>query len=484
MKKKYLCYILSLLIASSILAGCKNTKNPTQSSTPAAKNFSASSFSNKDLIYFVMTDRFYNGDKSNDLDSDITDPKAYHGGDIKGITEKLDYIKSLGATTIWLTPVVENEDKGYHGYWTKDFYKVDPHLGSMEDLQNLVKEAHKNNIKIILDYVVNHTGYNSPWLTDGKHNNWFHPEQPITDFNNTEQLENGWLCGLPDLNQENPEVKNYLITNALWWIDNTGIDGMRLDTVRHVPKDFWKDFSKAIKTKYPKFYLLGEVWNDDVSYLQQYIDSGIDGVTNYSIFNGITNTFKNDGSANSLVTAIENESKFTNPTLNGIFIDNHDNKRFITAAGENGEAYLKLALAFELTYPSIPIIYYGTEIAMDGGDDPDNRKDMDWNKTKNSNILTFYKKLISLRNSIPALKSSEIDVLDYDSNYIAYSRGKDKDSIIMAINTNNKASLIKIKVPYNAKEYNDLVTNKTYKVENGSLEINLKGLDFAMLQPK
>lgn len=484
MKNKYLCSIISLLLVPIILIGCKNDKPLNLSNSTTNKPLSTSSFSSKDLIYFIMTDRFYNGDKSNDIDADITDPKAYHGGDIKGVTEKLDYIKSLGTTAIWLTPVVENEEKGYHGYWTKDFYKVDPHLGTMEDLQNLVKEAHKRGIKIVLDYVVNHTGYKTSWLSDGKHTNWFHPEKPLTDFNNTEELEKGWLCGLPDLNQENPDVKNYLIKNSLWWIENTGIDGMRLDTMRHVSKNFWKEFSQTIKSKYPNFYLLGEVWNDDASYLQQYIDSGIDGVTNYSIFNGINNTFKDSGSPNSLVTAIENESKFTNPTLNGIFIDNHDNKRFVTAAGENGEAYLKLALAFEMTYPSIPIIYYGTEIAMNGGDDPDNRKDMDWEKTKTSNILTYYKKLIALRTSVPAFNSSQIKVLDYDSKYIAYLRGKDKDSIIIAMNIDNKDINIKVKVPYDTKEYIDLITKKTFKVENSSLDINLKGIDFVMLQPK
>jgi len=484
MNKKFICSLISILITSNVLIGCTQNKSVAKQSASSPKITSAPSFSNKDLIYFIMTDRFYNGDKSNDIDVDSTNPKAYHGGDIKGVIEKLDYIKSIGTTAIWLTPIVENEDGGYHGYWTKDFYKVDPHLGTLEDLQTLVKEAHKRDIKVILDYVVNHTGYKTPWLTDGKHNNWFHTEMPISDFNDKEQCEKGWLCGLPDLNQENPEVKDYLIKNSLWWIENTKIDGMRLDTVRHVSTDFWKEFSSAIKGKYPEFYLLGEVWNDDVTYLQKYINSGIDGVTNYSLFNGMKNAFKTYGSTNSLVTAIENEGKFSNPTLNGVFIDNHDNKRFITEAYENSEAYLKLALAFEMTYPSIPIVYYGTEIAMEGDDDPDNRRDMEWQKINNSNTLPFFKKLAALRSSVPAFKSSEIKVLDYDSNYIVYLRGKDKNSVIVAMNVENKDCSIKVKVPLNSSEYIDLLTSKTYKVENGSITLNLNGIGLVMLQPK
>ena len=484
MNKKLICSLISILIASNMMIGCEKDKNVIKQTSPSPKAVAKSSFSNNDLIYFIMTDRFYNGDKSNDKDVDSSNPKAYHGGDIKGIIEKLDYIKSIGTTAIWLTPVVENENGGYHGYWTKDFYKVDPHLGTLEDLQTLVKEAHKRDIKVVLDYVVNHTGYKTNWLSDGKHNDWFHPEMPISDFNDKEQCEKGWLCGLPDLNQENLEVKDYLITNTLWWIENTGIDGMRLDTVKHVSTNFWKDFSRAIKDKYPKFYLLGEVWSDDVSYLQNYISSGIDGVTNYSLFNGMKNAFKTSGSTNSLVTAIENEGKFTNPTLNGIFIDNHDNKRFISDAGENSEAYLRLALAFEMTYPSIPVIYYGTEIAMEGGDDPDNRRDMEWQKIDNSNTLSFCKKLAALRTTVPAFKSSEIKVLDYDSNYLVYLRGKDKNSVVVAMNTENKDCSIKVKVPYASSEYVDLITSKIFKVDNGVIDLNLKGIDFVMLQPK
>ncbi|KYH35116.1 beta/alpha-amylase precursor [Clostridium tepidiprofundi DSM 19306] len=441
-------------------------------------------FSNHDLIYFIMTDRFYDGDTSNDNFPDVNkkDAKAYHGGDLKGIIKKLDYIKSLGTTAIWITPVVKNEPKGYHGYWAYDFYKVDPHIGTMDDFKNLVDEAHKRNIKVIMDYVVNHTGYNSPWLKDDTKKDWFHTKLNITNWSDQKQVENGWLSGLPDLNQENPEVRKYFIENALWWISKTNIDGMRLDTVRHVPKEFWNEFAHAIKEKYPNFYLLGEVWNESTHYLEQYHKLGIDGLTNYSMYNGIKNAFTRFGQTDSLINAIKQETNFSNPEINGIFIDNHDNMRLISMAGKHGKEYLKQALTFELTYPSIPIIYYGTEIGMQGKSDPDNRRDMEWNKTKKSDILDFYRKIVDFRNTNPALQTGDFKLLDYDSYFLSYMRKHNNSSVIVVMNLQNKNKNVTINVPQNNTKFKDLLTNKTYTLEHNKLQLMLKPLDLIILE--
>lgn len=487
MKKKVFSLILAALVFGSLFSGCssKNNKaltNNKNNTVSEVKMNTAVGLSQNDLIYFVMTDRFYDGDKSNDKDVNVDDPKAYHGGDIKGIIDKLDYIKSLGTTAIWITPVVENMPGGYHGYWTKDFYKVDPHLGDMQDMKNLVTEAHKRNMKILMDYVVNHVGYDNPWFTDGKHKDWFHAQADIQNYDDPTECENGWLSGLPDLNQDNPEVSDYLIKNAIWWVDNTGIDGMRLDTVRHVPVTFWTKFTKAIKQKYPNFYFLGEVWNDDTSYCEKYHEAGIDGITDYNLFDGLKETFKENGSTSTLVSAIGNEVNFKNPELNGIFIDNHDNKRFVTNAGKNGDKYLKLALAFELTYPSIPVIYYGTEIGMEGGDDPDNRQDMWWNNAKKSAILDSYKKLVEIRNSAAALKTKDIKILDYQADYITYQRGTGKNSVIVAFNISDKPVQITINVNGISDKFSSLVTKNNYKADNNKLKITVKPMDFDLIQ--
>lgn len=492
MNKRIIGLIAVGAILVNVFAGCstktvqvKTTAKETgKTSTAVNSNVNKSCMTQNDMIYFVMTDRFYNGDKSNDNGTNTDDPRAYHGGDLKGLTDKLDYIKSLGATAIWITPVVQNVPGGYHGYWTKDFYKVDEHLGSMEDLKNLVSEAHKKNIKILMDYVVNHVGGGNPWLTDGKHNGWFHPDVEIQNFDDPEECENGWLSGLPDLRQENPEVSDYLIKNALWWIDNTGIDGMRLDTVRHVPKSFWSKFTKTIKAKYPSFYFLGEIWNDNTTYQEEYKESGIDGVTDYNLYDGLKNTFKEDGSTSSLVAAIGAEKVFINPELNGMFIDNHDNKRFVTYAGNNGDKYLKLAMAFELTYPEIPIIYYGTEIGMEGGDDPDNRRDMEWNKTSSSDILSYYKNMVKIRNDNNEFKSKDIKVLDYGSDYFAYTRGTGKDKIVIVMNIQNGKTKVDLKIDDAAAEYVDLLSNSSIKCSGGTMHLNMNPISCMILKAK
>jgi alpha-amylase len=488
MKKRIIILILITLLLFN--TSCTTNSNVPSRDINSQDNVSTvkidndgGNFSHNDLIYFIMVDRFHDGNKDNNNFNDVNknNPRAFHGGDIEGIIEKLDYIKSLGATAVWITPVMKNQSYGYHGYWITDFYSIDPHFGTMEDLKNLVKEAHKRDIKIILDYVVNHTAYQSPWLKDENKKDWFHPKQEITNWADQEQVEEGWLAGLPDLDQSNPEVKKYLIENALWWIEETGIDGMRLDTVKHVSKEFWREFSHSIKSKYPDFYLLGEVWSDSTGYLELYHQNGIDGMTNYSLYEGIRNTFRRFGKTSSLISALEKESRFSNPSINGIFIDNHDNVRFVTNAGEHGKQYLKQALTFIMTYPAIPIIYYGTEIGMEGKADPDNRRDMQWDKVNNSDTLDFYKKLVKLRDTNEAFKSDEFKLLDHDSYFISYIRGNEDSYIVVIMNVMNKEKEVTVNIPYSNRTYVDYLTNKTYSMDNNQLKLTLKPLDILIL---
>lgn len=385
-------------------------------------------FSNEDLIYFIMVDRFKDGDAENnnhpDYSSNPSDLKNYLGGDLQGVIDQMAYIKSLGTTTIWLTPIVQNEPFGYHGYWTNDFYQVDQHIGDLDKMKELVDLAHENDIKVILDYVVNHTGYNHPWLSDDSKTDWFHNNGTITDYNDIDQVENYNLSGLPDLNTENPQVKAYFFENALFWIRETGVDGMRLDTVRHVPQAFWNEFAYIIKSEYPDFYLLGEVWKNSASLLEEYHNLGIDGLTNYSMYNGIEHTFKQYGDANKLRISIQNESKFSNPELNGIFMDNHDVARLISRTSDNNDVYWQQGLTFVMTYPSIPVIYYGTEIGMDGKDDPNNRKMMDFEQVDGP-YFEIYQKLLTLREATRDYKTVNVIASHKDYIGLSYSNGTD-----------------------------------------------------------
>lgn len=428
---KKLLIILNIILIFT--TSCENAVKPiskTEINYPVINN--QSKFTSNDKIYFIMVDRFNDGDPENNIETNKNVKTTFHGGDIKGITEKLDYIKDLGFTAIWITPITDNDLSGYHGYWTVDFYKVDENFGTLEDLKKLVNEAHKKDIKVILDYVVNHTGPGTKWLTDGEHEGWFHKRKIIQDYNNKQEVEDGWLASLPDLDTENPEVREFLIENALWWIDETNLDGFRLDTVRHVPESFWNEFSYRIKEKYPDFYLIGEVWDSNVSQQEKYHQLGIDGLLNYSLYYGIQDTFRDGGFATKLVSAINNESGFENPGINGVFIDNHDNQRFYTTVRYN-DYYFKQALTFMYSYPSIPIVYYGTEIPIKGGPDPDNRADMPWDKVGISTMIPFLKKLDDFRNTY----MDEFNIVANDNKFIAYEVKKDENTALVIANIFN-----------------------------------------------
>jgi len=467
MKKKFIIYFILL---SLVLTSC--TYDHSDETTVIGNGDDLSN----ELIYFIMTDRFYDADQSNNYDVDKTDLKKRHGGDLKGVIEKLDYIKSLGATAIWLTPVMENGKDGYHGYWINDFYKIDPHLGTMDDLKLLVDEAHKRDMKVILDYVVNHVGYDSPWLNDENYEDWFNENQEIFNWNDQTQVEKGWLMGLPDLNFDNPEVVDFFLENSLWWIEETGIDGYRLDTVKHVPKEFWFKFTSNILAKYPDFYFLGEVWSENIHYIKQYEDTGITGFTNYPLYKAITTTFNEYGKSSKLKNAIKADLEVLNNSKNVLFIDNHDNPRFISKHKNFADEYYKQALTFIMTYPQIPVIYYGTEIGMEGKEDPLNRTDMEWEKTENSSKLEYFKFLSELRNR-EVIMSGEFLLLETDDDCIAYQYLDGKDSIIVVMNLKNIVKNTELKVNGDFIKLYEYENNDETKISNGIININLLPLE-------
>jgi alpha-amylase len=479
--------LLSVFLIFSVvfLSGCSwlsdgnsdGNKDPKPDEYNVPSNGGA--LSSDDLIYFIMTDRFFDGDESNNTDIDRNNLTAYHGGDFKGIIKKLDYIKSLGATAIWITPIAENEFGGYHGYWAQDFYKVDPRLGTMEELKELVKSAQGKGIKVIVDYVVNHTGYKHQWLNEPDYKSWFNPNKSINN-SNRESVERGWLAGLPDLNHDIPEVRDYFIENALWWIRETGMDGMRLDTVKHVPKDFWADFAQAIKSEFPDFFFIGEVWVNSPSYLASYNKVGIDSLANFPIYNGIRDTFKTYGKTDPLISAIKGDERaFDNPQLNGIFIDNHDVARHISSSGEDGEQHLKQALAFLMTYRGVPILYYGTEIAMEGRGDPDNRRYMDWAKTDDSSILNYYRDLVSIRHKSKALTQGTIEILDNNAKFFSFKREHQNDFMVIAFNIENKEKIESISIE---GSFTDLLTGETIESEGQGIKLNLRPYQVVILK--
>ncbi|MDM5316820.1 alpha-amylase family glycosyl hydrolase [Fictibacillus sp. b24] len=432
-----------------------------------------------ETIYFIMVDRFHNGDKSNDFEVDLNDPAAYHGGDFKGITEKLDYLNDLGVTAIWLTPVVKNETKGYHGYWTEDFYETEEHFGSKEDLKKLVKKAHDRDIKVILDLVVNHTGYQHPWLNDAEKNNWFHPQMEIGNWDNQQEVENGWLAGLPDLNTENPETRNYLLDMAEYWIKETDIDGYRLDTVKHVPKDFWKEFSERVKQTKPGFYLIGEVWHNDPRYIADYNKAGIESFVDYPLFNDMVRIFRQSGQSLSELNSVWERNKFyyEDPFTLGNFIDNHDNIRFVREVllkQENPEKRLKMALTYLYTAPGIPILYQGTEHMMDGAKDPDNRRMMDF--SQNKNMEAFSAKLGKLRQNHPALRRGDYSMMVDKGGTAVFKRSYKDETLYIVYNNDKKQHTISFSdEDLQDKKLVSLLSDEEIKVKKNAVDLTLDG---------
>jgi alpha-amylase len=431
-----------------------------------------------EMIYFIMVDRFNNGDTSNDFEVNVNDPKAYHGGDLKGVTEKLDYIKDMGFTAIWLTPIVKNEEKGYHGYWTEDFYEVEEHFGTIEDFKALVNEAHNRDLKVILDLVVNHTGYNHPWVNEPEKTNWFHKNEDITNWDNQDNVENGQLFGLPDLAHENPEVEKYLLDMAKWWITETDIDGYRLDTVRHVPKSFWEKFTSEVKSVKEDVFLIGEVWNSDPRYVAAYGETGIDSFVDYLFFEEAVKTFREPNQSLDRLNKVwvRNQTFYKDPYLLGNFLDNHDNLRFtreVIKKKQNPETRLKLGLTYLFGAPGIPIIYYGTEIALDGGVDPDNRRMMSFRADKV--IIDYIAKLANIRQQFPSLRHGDFEMVFKEKGMAVFKRTYEDETTILAINNSSETMTASIDVESigEGKELGALLNDEIVRANQGQYNLTM-----------
>lgn len=378
-----------------------------------------------DSIYFIMTDRFRDGDAANNYRVRKDSSNSYQGGDFRGIREKLDYVRALGCTAIWISPVVDNQGGGYHGYWAENFERVEEHFGTEAELTQLVDHAHRRGMKVIIDLVVNHTGSLHPWVQDGIHDSWFHPRRDIVDWNDPKDRETGRLANLPDLDQSNPLVRKYLIDMAIGWIDRVGHDGYRLDTLRHVSADFWLDFSRAIKAKYPEFYLLGESFNGDFPAVAKYQDAGIDGLLDFPVYFPLNDFLKKGTDAESFARSLSGREVYRNPAANGSFIDNHDVPRFIDQLREYRDERLAQALLFLYTYTGLPVLYYGTEIPLEGSGDHSSRRFMPWDEA--ARFAPLVAALNALRRSEPSLTGGTFQIIHAEGPTIAFLRSPSTD---------------------------------------------------------
>ncbi|WP_071393869.1 alpha-amylase family glycosyl hydrolase [Bacillus tuaregi] len=416
-------------------------------------------------VYLMMIDRFNNGDQSNDEGVKMNQPEAYHGGDFQGVMDQLDYIKDMGFTAISLTPAFDNVDGGYHGYWVNDFYKTDEHFGSIEEFKKLINEAHKRDMKVILEFEVNHVGPNHAWLNDSKKNLWFRAEQG--------QGEN-----LPLLDQENNEVQKYLIDAAKWWIKETNIDGYQVQLLKHTSAAFIRSFAKEVKAVKDNFYLLGEAKNADTEQMVSFIENGGDGITDYPLAAELREIFsKSNQSFTPLFARLaQNETVYPETALLATLMDNQFTERFTSQMVENNEhpgPRWRQALTFLYTTPGVPFVYYGSEIALNGSGEPDNRKQM--NFRTDQEIVEYIKQLGSLRSELPSLTRGTMNVLYEKDGMAVYKRVYHDETTVVAINNTTETQTITLSEKELAgdKELRGLINNDLVRNDGEEYHITI-----------
>ena len=358
-------------------------------------------FGPDDVIYLMMPDRFANGDRKNDNmpgmleQADRSNPDGRHGGDLKGVRDHLGYFVDMGYTALWLNPLLENNNPkySYHGYAITDFYRLDPRIGSNNEYVDFVDACHAEGIKVIMDMVFNHCGHGHWWMDDLPADDWIHqwPEFTRSNFRapvnsdphasayDKKRMEKGWFdTNMPDLNQNNELLADYLIQNSIWWVEYAGLDGIRMDTYPYSDQGFMKRWMQRMQKEYPHFNIVGEAWLQKEAITSFYAgsedkrfgyDSGLPSVTDFPMYYAISRAFNEEESWTEGMARLyyvpAQDFLYDDPHHNVIFADNHDLDRFYTSMQADLRKYM-MGMAYLLTTRGIPKIYYGTEILMEG----------------------------------------------------------------------------------------------------------------------
>ena len=498
------------------------------------------SYDSSDMIYLIMSDRFANGNPNNDTTketfekSDRNKPGGRHGGDIEGIIKNLDYIKELGATAVWPTPICEDNDKeySYHGYGQSDVYKIDPRYGTNEDYVRLSAELHKRGMKNIMDYVTNHWGIEHWMIKDLPTYDWLHqfPGYARTNDRKTTQSDpnaskidakicvDGWFVkSMPDLNQSNPLVMNYLTQNAIWWIEYADLDGFRVDTYPYADKESIAKWTKNITDEYPNFNIVGEAWmytqaaisywqkDSPISRIQSY-NSNLPSVMDFTLQDAITKVFNEDKETwtDGMVKVYDNFSNdflYANTNNLLIFTENHDTNRFNEIYKNDFKKY-QMAMTLLATVRGIPQLYYGSEIGMAGDKnkgDADIRKDFPggWNGDINNaftksgrtieqqKYFDFTSKLFNWRKSATVIHSGKMTHYIPENNVYVYFRYTEAESVMVVINNSNNNQTFKTK-RFNESIQNyqtgkDILSGKTIDLKN---DITIEGKSVLVLELK
>jgi len=454
----------------------------------------AQGVTSKDLIYLIMPDRFSNGDTTNDRVAGMRDQSldrdtvyARHGGDLKGIENHLGYLQSLGVTTLWLNPVIENDmpDRTEHGYAFTDHYKIDPRIGGEKAYHELIDRAHAKKMKIIQDAVYNHIGSYHFTVLDPPMKDWLHQWSSYTNTNFKDQvlfdpyaspkekkiMSDGWFAHvMPDLNQENPYVAKFLIQHALWTVEEFGIDGWRIDTYIYNDLDFMNRCNKALTDEFPKITMFGETWVHGVLNQAYFVQNNLnipyksnlqapaDFQTLWAITDAMTKDFGWTDGVTELYNTLAQDFVYKDPVRNVIFLDNHDLSRFYSVVDTSMLKY-KAALAWLLTCRGIPELYYGDEVGMKGftspndghvrldfpggwSGDPVNKFNENGRTPKEDSIWNYIATLANFRKNSSAITSGKMmQFIPQDGLYVFF-RYDSKQTIMTILNTSKKEETV------------------------------------------
>lgn len=447
-------------------------------------------FNSSDVLYLVMPDRFANGDPSNDqipmrceYKVDRESPNARHGGDLAGIEQHLDYIEDLGVTAIWLNPVLENDMPGgsYHGYATTDYYRVDSRFGTNEDYKRLIDKAHQRGMKVVMDMIFNHCGSEHPWMKDIPSHDWFnnldhyvqtnHDKEAyfdpyVSDYDKSVMMDGWFVHSMPDLNQKNPHVEKYLIQNSIWWIEYSGVDGIRQDTYPYADVEMMRRWCKEVENEYPQYNIVGEAWMNYTigsAYWQQGSrlnfgeDTGLKTVMDFKLMGIAHDVFHADGG---LQGAFEHLCyDYVYADINHVlrFLENHDTDRFLREMPKSiDELYaFKQGMTFLLTIPGIPQLYYGQELLMNGtkenGDgyirldvpggwqgDKVNQFEAAGRSEVQNNAWLFTQKLLKWRKGNEIISKGKMKHFMPFQNVYVYERNLDGKNVIVIMNGGSK----------------------------------------------
>nr|NQU90144.1 glycoside hydrolase family 13 protein [Bacteroidota bacterium] len=465
-------------------------------------------FDQSDVIYLLFPDRFANGNEGNDSGNetlekaDRSNPNGRHGGDIKGVADHLDYISDMGFTAVWFNPLLENNMPAYsyHGYAITDFYKVDPRMGTNEDYRLLVGSMHQKGLKVIMDMIFNHCGSNHYWINDLPSQDWIHqfPEftrsnfrggsvfDPYASDTDRERFQKGWFdTSMPDLNQNNEFLLNYLIQNSIWWIEYAGLDGIRMDTYPYPYPEAMAEWAKRVLKEYPDFSMVGEVWLSNPSQvaawqagdkMQTGLESNLPYVFDFPMYDAFRYAFsEQQGWSTGIIRMYDiltQDYLYAKPLDIVTFADNHDGDRLYSKLGEDPDRF-KLAMAFLMTTRGVPQVYYGTEVLMTGlehNGHGDIRKDFPGGWTGDSiNAFTreglnsdqvkavkFMERLLNWRKNKAVIHTGKLKhFIPVDGLYV-YFRYDDNDKVMVVLNTSDKT------IKFDPEYYGEMVDGYTY----------------------